>query len=166
MPVNCNTVLERAIANLQIAIAESNAVITADPLPEVIADSTQLAQVFQNLIGNAIKFRGEESPQIHITVSRNSIESNPENSNLIPSEKEWLFSVQDNGIGLESQYAERIFVIFQRLHSRSKYPGTGIGLAICKKIIERHGGRIWMKSKPDQGSIFYFTIPDKTGKQS
>jgi PAS domain S-box-containing protein len=166
MPVNCNTVLERAIANLQLAIAETHAVITADPLPEVIADTTQLTQVFQNLIGNAIKFRGEASLQIHITVSRNNIESNQENSNLISSENEWLFSVRDNGIGLESQYAERIFVIFQRLHSRSKYPGNGIGLAICKKIIERHGGRIWMESKPGQGSIFYFTIPDKTRKQA
>ncbi|MDZ8053438.1 MAG: PAS domain S-box protein [Aulosira sp. ZfuCHP01] len=164
--VDCNTVLARAIANLEIAIAESHAVITADSLPEVIADPTQLAQVLQNLIANAIKFRREESPQIHITAIKNSIESDQENSHLTPLENEWLFSVRDNGIGLESQYAERIFVIFQRLHSRSKYPGTGIGLAICKKIIERHGGRIWMESKPGQGSIFYFTIPDKTGKQS
>lgn len=165
VPVNCNKVVERAIANLQLAITETHAVITTDPLPEVIADTTQLAQVFQNLIGNAIKFRGEKSPQIHITATKNSTETNQENSNLIPSENEWLFSVRDNGIGLESQYAERIFVIFQRLHSRSKYPGNGIGLAICKKIIERHGGRIWMESKPGQGSIFYFTIPDKTRKQ-
>ncbi|BAY10420.1 PAS domain-containing protein [Calothrix sp. NIES-2098] len=164
--VDCNTVLARAIANLEIAIAESHAVITADPLPEVIADTTQLVQVLQNLIGNAIKFRREEPPQIHIAAIRNTVESDKTNSNLTSLENEWLFSVQDNGIGLESQYAERIFVIFQRLHSRSKYPGTGIGLAICKKIIERHGGRIWMESKPGQGSIFYFTIPDKTGKQS
>ncbi|BAY25376.1 multi-sensor signal transduction histidine kinase [Calothrix sp. NIES-2100] len=163
--VDCNTVLARAIANLQIAIQESHAVITSDALPEVRADTTQLVQVLQNLIGNAIKFRRQEPPQIHITAIRNTLESNQENSHLTPVENEWLFSVRDNGIGLESQYAERIFVIFQRLHSRSKYPGTGIGLAICKKIIERHGGRIWMESKPGEGSIFYFTIPDHTGKQ-
>jgi light-regulated signal transduction histidine kinase (bacteriophytochrome) len=164
--VDCNSVLERAIANLQITIQESHAVITSDSLPEVIADTTQLAQLFQNLIANAIKFRREEPPQIHITAIKNTVESNQETSHLTHLENEWLFSVRDNGIGLESQYAEKIFVIFQRLHSRSKYPGTGIGLAICKKIIERHGGRIWIESKPGEGSIFYFTIPEQTGKQS
>nr|WP_308796222.1 PAS domain-containing protein [Tolypothrix sp. FACHB-123] len=164
--VDCNTIVEKAIANLQIAIAESNAVITAEPLPQLLADTTQLVQVFQNLIGNAIKFRREEPPQIYITATKNTIESNSENSHLTPLENEWLFSVRDNGIGLESQYADKIFVIFQRLHSRSKYPGTGIGLAICKKIIERHGGRIWLESKPGEGSVFYFTIPEQTGKQS
>ncbi|MBW4565299.1 MAG: GAF domain-containing protein [Mojavia pulchra JT2-VF2] len=164
--VNCTTVLARAIANLRVAIEESRAVITHGFLPEVMADSIQLTQVFQNLIGNAIKFRREEPPQIHITAIRKTANPDGENSNLSPSENEWLFSVRDNGIGLETQYAERIFVIFQRLHSRSKYPGTGIGLAICKKIIERHGGRIWMESEPGQGSIFYFTIPDQAGKQS
>ncbi|BAY61231.1 multi-sensor signal transduction histidine kinase [Calothrix brevissima NIES-22] len=163
--VDCNTVLAKAIANLQIAIQESQATITAEPLPQVIADNSQLIQVFQNLLANAIKFRQEEPPQIYITATRNTIEANPENSHHNSLAAEWLFSFCDNGIGLESQYAEKIFVIFQRLHSRSKYPGTGIGLAICKKIVERHGGRIWMESKPGEGSIFYFTIPEQTGKQ-
>ncbi|MBD2203115.1 PAS domain-containing protein [Calothrix sp. FACHB-1219] len=163
--VDCNTVLAKAIANLQIAIQESQATITAEPLPQVVADNSQLIQVFQNLLANAIKFRQEEPPQIYITATRNTIESNPENSHHNSLAAEWLFSFRDNGIGLESQYAEKIFVIFQRLHSRSKYPGTGIGLAICKKIVERHGGRIWMESKPGTGSIFYFTIPEETGKQ-
>ncbi|MBD2165812.1 PAS domain-containing protein [Calothrix membranacea FACHB-236] len=164
--VDCNAVVEKAIANLEVAIKESNARITCDPLPQIMADTTQLAQVFQNLIANAIKFHREEPPHIHIQAIRNTIEAATENPHLTLAGNEWLFSVRDNGIGVESQYAERIFVIFQRLHSRSKYPGTGIGLAICKKIIERHGGQIWMESKPGEGSIFYFTIPDQAGKQS
>ncbi|MEH1943886.1 MAG: GAF domain-containing protein [Nostoc sp.] len=164
--VNCSVILEQAIANLQIAIADSKAIVTHDPLPEVMADATQLIQVFQNLIGNGIKFCRHQQPQIHIGVAKLDANSDGESLNVIPSADEWLFSVRDNGIGLESQYAERIFIIFQRLHGRDKYPGTGIGLAICKKIIERHGGRIWVESKLGQGSTFYFTIPDKAGKQS
>jgi light-regulated signal transduction histidine kinase (bacteriophytochrome) len=151
--VDCNSVLELAIANLKIAIEESGAIITHDPLPEVKADASQLNQVFQNLISNAIKFRREIPLQIHIGVERKS-------------ENEWLFSVRDNGIGIEKQYSDRIFIIFQRLHGRSKYQGTGIGLAICKKIIERHGGSIWVESELNKGSIFYFTIPDTTDKRS
>ena len=151
--VDCNSVLQLAIANLKIAIEESGAIITHDPLPEVKADASQLNQVFQNLISNAIKFRRELPLQIHIGVERKS-------------EKEWLFSVRDNGIGIEKQYSDRIFIIFQRLHGRSKYQGTGIGLAICKKIIERHGGSIWVESELNKGSIFYFTIPDTTDKRS
>ncbi|MBD2560229.1 MULTISPECIES: GAF domain-containing protein [Nostoc] len=164
--VNCSVVLEQAIANLQIAIADSKAIVTHDPLPEVMADPTQLIQVFQNLIGNAIKFCQNQQPRIHIGVAKPDANLNQESLNVIPLADEWLFWVRDNGIGLESQYAERIFIIFQRLHGRDKYPGTGIGLAICKKIIERHGGRIWVESKPGQGSTFYFTIPDRAGKQS
>lgn len=164
--VDCNSVLEKAIANLQIAIKESGAVITHDFLPIVMADSTQLIQVLQNFISNAIKFSRDEPPQIHIGAVKRTANLDVENANLHLTETEWLFSVRDNGIGLETQYANRIFVIFQRLHSRSKYPGTGIGLAICKKIIERHGGSIWVESELGQGSIFYFTIPDKAGKQS
>ncbi|MBW4452851.1 MAG: GAF domain-containing protein [Nostoc indistinguendum CM1-VF10] len=164
--VNCSIVLEQAIANLQIAIADSQAIVTHDPLPEVMADVTQLIQVFQNLIGNAIKFCRHQQPQIHIGVAKPNANPDGESLNVIPSVDEWLFWVRDNGIGLESQYAERIFIIFQRLHGRDKYPGTGIGLAICKKIIERHGGRIWVESKLGEGSTFYFTIPDKAGKQS
>jgi len=166
MPVNCSVVLEQAIANLQIAIQDSKAIVTHDPLPEVMADATQLIQVFQNLIGNAIKFCRHQQPRIHIGVAKPDGNLNGESSHLIPLANEWLFWVCDNGIGLESQYAERIFIIFQRLHGRDKYPGTGIGLAICKKIIERHGGRMWVESKLGQGSTFYFTIPDRAGKQS
>ncbi|MEH2077000.1 MAG: GAF domain-containing protein [Nostoc sp.] len=164
--VDCNLILRSAIANLQIAIADRKAIVTHDALPKVMADSTQLTQVFQNLIGNAIKFCQNKQPQIHIGVAKPNANLDGESLNSIPSVDEWLFSICDNGIGLESQYAERIFIIFQRLHGRDKYPGTGIGLAICKKIIERHGGRIWVESKPSQGSTFYFTIPDRAGKQS
>ncbi|MDZ8224186.1 GAF domain-containing protein [Nostoc sp. ChiVER01] len=165
--VNCSIVLEQAIANLQIAIADSKAIITHDePLPEVMVDATQLIQVFQNLIGNAIKFCRHQQPQIHIGVAKPNANPDGESLNVIPSVDEWLFWVRDNGIGLESQYTERIFIIFQRLHGRDKYPGTGIGLAICKKIIERHGGRIWVESKLGEGSTFYFTIPERAGKQS
>ncbi|MEH2376345.1 GAF domain-containing protein [Nostoc sp.] len=166
IPVDCSVVLEQAIANLQLAIADSKAVVTHDPLPEVMADATQLTQVFQNLIANAIKFCRHQQPRIHIGVAKPGVNLDGESLNVIPSADEWLFWVRDNAIGLESQYAERIFIIFQRLHGRGKYPGTGIGLAICKKIIERHGGRIWVESKPDQGSTFYFTIPDRDIKQS
>ncbi|MEH2455637.1 GAF domain-containing protein [Nostoc sp.] len=166
MLVDCNLVLEGAIANLQLAIADSKAVVTHEPLPQVMADATQLTQVFQNLIANAIKFCRHQQPQIHIGVAKPGANLDEESLNFIQSADEWLFWVRDNGIGLESQYAERIFIIFQRLHGREKYPGTGIGLAICKKIIERHGGRIWVESKPGQGSTFYFTIPDRDIKQS
>lgn len=165
--VDLETILKRAIANLQVAIEESGAVISHEPLPVIMADPTQITQVLQNLIANAIKFRGEISPKIHIGAIK---ETEPAEGEILTQRwiqstgySKWLFSVQDNGIGLEAQYAERIFIIFQRLHSRSKYSGTGIGLAICKKIIERHGGSIWVESKLGQGSIFYFTIPDQTG---
>ncbi len=147
-PVEMTAVLNDALANLKVLIAESGAVVTHDVLPTVSGDATQLTQVFQNLIGNAIKFRGERPPHIHIAVQREG--------------SDWRFAVRDNGIGIEPQYAERIFIIFQRLHTRTEYPGTGIGLAICKKIVERHGGRIWVESEPGQGSTFYFTITDRS----
>ncbi|HIK06360.1 MAG TPA: GAF domain-containing protein [Trichormus sp. M33_DOE_039] len=174
--VDCAAILERVKTNLTIAIEESGAVITQDPLPTVTTDPTQLTQVFQNLIANAMKFRREIPLQIHIgaekvgeeQVSRDAGgESLPNYQfSIANSHPQWLFWVRDNGIGIEKQYLERIFVIFQRLHGRSKYPGTGIGLAICKKIIERHGGRIWVESEPGQGSVFYFTIPEQAGQQS
>jgi PAS domain S-box-containing protein len=186
--VDCHTVLRQALANLKVAITETHAVITHDePLPQLIADSTQIVQVFQNLISNAIKFRSEQPPQIHIGVARTDgevgrlgggenielgsphhpITPSPHNRNPItPSKNEWLFWVRDNGIGIEDQYCDRIFIIFQRLHTRGKYPGTGIGLAICKKIVERHGGRIWVESQLGQGSTFYFTFPDRIGRAS
>ena len=150
-PVDSEFVLLQTLKNLQIAIEETNAVITYDPLPTVIADTTQLSQLFQNLIGNAIRFRSQQQPQIHISAKQN--------------EYEWIFSVRDNGMGIDQQYSERIFVIFQRLHDRAEYPGTGIGLAICKRIVERHSGQIWVESEEGQGSVFYFTIPIKGSEQ-
>jgi len=137
--------VDRALANLQAAVEESGAVVTCGPLPAVAVDSSQLSRVFQNLIGNAIKFHGEETPRIHVSAERRG--------------EEWVFSVRDNGIGMNPDQFERIFMIFQRLHTREEYEGTGIGLAICKKIVERHGGRIWVESEEGKGSTFYFTIP-------
>lgn len=148
--VDCDAVVDRAIESLQMAIAESGATVTHDPLPTVRADASQLVQVFLNLIGNAVKYRSAEPPQIHVSAERGAAE--------------WIFSVCDNGIGVEPQYAERIFIIFQRLHSREEFSGSGIGLAICKKIVERHGGRIWVESLPGRGSRFMFTIPDRGGE--
>lgn len=139
-----NSLVNQALKNLQIAIAEGSE-ITVDPLPTLYVDPTQISQLLQNLIGNALKYRSQAVPKIHIAAQQ--------------QEQEWLFSVQDNGIGIEPQYAERIFVIFQRLHTRRNHPGTGIGLAICKKIVERHHGKIWLESQPGEGSTFYFTLP-------
>ena len=144
-PTDAQAVLERALANLATATRTSGAAITSDPLPTLLADPAQLTQLFQNLIGNAVKFCTARSPAIHVGVQ--------------PGDGGWHFSVRDNGIGIEAQYRERIFVIFQRLHTRAEYPGTGIGLAICQRIVERHGGRIWVESEPGQGSTFHFTIP-------
>ncbi len=145
--VECEQVLDRTKMSLGLAIAEAGAVITHDPLPTIYADDTQLLQVFQNLVGNAIKFRRDESPKVHVSAAKNT--------------NEWVFVVKDNGIGIESRHLDRIFVIFQRLHKRSEYQGTGMGLAIVKKVIERHGGRVWVESEPGVGTTFYFTIPEK-----
>jgi PAS domain S-box-containing protein len=143
--VDAHAVLGEAIKNLAMNINEIKAIITNDGLPTVRADAFQMGQLFQNLISNSLKFRGEERPHIHIS-SRDE-------------GKKWLFSIKDNGIGIDPQYADKIFVIFQRLHTREEYPGSGIGLAICKKIVERHGGRIWFESELGKGTTFYFTIP-------
>lgn len=147
---DCEAVLDKSLANLQVAIEDSEAVITHDRLPSVTADDLQMVQLFQNLLGNTIKFRNEKPPLVHISARQ--------------EENEWLFSVRDNGIGIDEKYATRIFLIFERLHTSAEYHGTGIGLAICKKIVERHGGRIWVKSEPGKGSTFYFTLP-LTSKQ-
>jgi signal transduction histidine kinase len=146
-PTDCEMVLSDTLVNLQAAIQESNATITHDPLPNVMADSGQLAQVFQNLIGNAIKYRGARAPLVHVSCQSRA--------------NEWLFSVKDNGIGIDPKHAERVFVMFQRLHTRREYPGTGIGLALCKKIVERHGGKIWVESQEGAGATFYFTLRNR-----
>jgi PAS domain S-box-containing protein len=148
--VDSNVALGMAVASLGESIRESNALVTNDELPQVMADQTQLAQVFQNLISNAIKFRDANPPLIHISARADG--------------PNWLFSVKDNGIGIDPQYKDRIFVIFQRLHTREEYPGTGIGLALCQRIVNRHGGEIWLDSNPGEGSTFYFTIPKITKK--
>ncbi len=143
-PIEVEAALKRALANLKAAIEETGAAVTRDPLPTVKGDEVQLPQLFQNLIGNALKFRSAGVPRIHIEAKE--------------SPSEWQLTVRDNGIGIEPQYFERIFMLFQRLHTKGDYPGTGIGLAICKKVIERHGGRIWVESKIGEGSAFHFTL--------
>ena len=145
-PTDLNVVLERVLVNLGPAIEDAGAQVTHGPLPSVVADAVQLGQVFQNLIANGIKFRRPgETPAVHVSASR--------------EREDWVFSVADNGIGIAPEFAERIFVLFQRLHKRDEYPGTGIGLAISKKIVERHGGRIWLESAHGGGTTFRFSIP-------
>jgi PAS domain S-box-containing protein len=144
-PTDLDTILKATLATLDLSIQEQRAEITATPLPQVLSQPGLMRQLFQNLIGNALKFHGAEPPRIHITAEQRG--------------ETWYFAIRDNGIGLEPQYAERIFVIFQRLHSRTAYAGTGIGLAICQKIVDRHGGRIWIESELGQGTTFYFTLP-------
>ncbi len=143
-PTDTGAVVDQVIADLNVAIGEEGATVTRGPLPLVMGDPVQLGQLFQNLISNAIKFRGERPPEVRITAERD--------------DDTWRFAVADNGIGIDADYADRIFVIFQRLHTRSEYPGTGIGLAICKKIVERHGGRIWVDGRPGKGTTFHLTI--------
>jgi light-regulated signal transduction histidine kinase (bacteriophytochrome) len=145
MLASADHLLAEAMSNLQLTMEESSARITHDPLPIVRGDPVQLGMLFQNLLANAIKFHGSEPPYIHVSARQ--------------EDGEWLFSVRDNGIGIDPKFAERIFVIFQRLHDRSSYPGTGMGLAICKRIIQRHAGRIWVESEPGKGAAFYFTLP-------
>jgi PAS domain S-box-containing protein len=145
-------VLYDVLENLKIVLAESGAEVTHEPLPTVMGDSVQLGQLLQNLIANAIKFRGDEPPRVHISVRR-------EGGDMRAGRATWVFSIHDNGIGMDPQYFDRVFLIFQRLHSREEYPGTGIGLAISRKIVERHGGRIWVESAPGQGATFHFTLP-------
>jgi two-component system sensor histidine kinase/response regulator len=147
--IKAGVVVKNVLDSLKMAIEEAHAEIVCEELPTVRADTVQLAQVFQNLIGNALKFRGKEPSRIHISAER--------------SNDKWVFRVKDNGIGIEKQYAEVVFQMFQRLHERGRYDGNGIGLAIAKKIVERHGGRIWFDSEPEKGSTFYFTLPAVQG---
>jgi len=157
-PTDCNAVLSEALSNLSVAITQSQAIITHDSLPNLPADKTQLVQLLQNLIGNAIKFqRKDVPPQVHISAMRVG-----EVEEKLPGNSAWLFSVQDNGMGIKTQYLERIFEVFRRLHTRREFPGTGIGLAICKKIVERHNGRIWAESQLGVGTTFYFTLHENS----
>jgi len=144
-PVDCESVLEHVADNLELAVKESGAEVTHERLPTVMGDDAQLVQLFQNLIGNAIKFHGAAPPRVHVSAAR--------------QEEGWVFRVRDNGIGIDPQYFDRLFLIFQRLHSRAAYPGTGIGLAISKRVVERHGGRIWVESEIGKGSTFCFSLP-------
>ncbi len=145
--INFEEVLKDVLFSFHETIKEKDAEITHDYLPNILADKTQLIQVFQNLIDNALKFRSKDPVRIHISAKKNK--------------NNWQFSVKDNGIGIDPEYFDRIFIIFQRLHRKSEYPGTGIGLALCKRIIERHNGKIWVESKVGKGSTFHFTIPTK-----
>jgi light-regulated signal transduction histidine kinase (bacteriophytochrome) len=151
-PADSAALLRQALENLQAAVDESGAQITCERLPVVNCDGGQIMQVFQNLVGNSIKFRNGPPPRIHVGVERTAAE--------------WVFSVRDNGIGIDPQYAGRIFEIFQRLHAQREYPGSGIGLAIARKIVERHGGRIWVESKLQQGATFFFTLPASGGRNA
>jgi PAS domain S-box-containing protein len=144
--IDLKRVMDEVIFNLEIDIEENQAVITQEPLPEIVGDYSQMVRVFQNLIGNAIKYRREEKPRIHVRTRKE-----PDH---------WLFSVEDNGIGIEPEYFGQVFQIFRRLHTQDEYGGTGIGLAITKRIIERHRGKIWLESEPEKGSTFYFTLPE------
>jgi light-regulated signal transduction histidine kinase (bacteriophytochrome) len=146
-PTSSEDALQQALVNLRAAIETSGAQVTHDPLPTVLADEVQLVQLFQNLVGNGIKFHGKDVPRIHVSAVREGAGG-------------WRFAVSDNGLGIDPQYFDRIFGMFQRLHKREEYAGTGIGLAICKKIVERHGGSISVESQPGQGSTFRFSLAE------
>jgi light-regulated signal transduction histidine kinase (bacteriophytochrome) len=144
-PADCEMILNTTLAGLGPAIQANGAIVTHDPLSTVMGDAGEIGQLLQNLIANGIKYCDNRVPEIHVSCQRQG--------------RDWLFSVKDNGIGIDPQYAEKIFVIFQRLHTKQEYPGTGIGLALCKKVIQHHGGRIWVESQIQEGATFYFTLP-------
>jgi light-regulated signal transduction histidine kinase (bacteriophytochrome) len=148
-PTDSAAAFAQALANLQRTVAESGAAVTSEPLPVVAADETQLMELFQNLIDNALKYRAGERPRVHVSAC--------------DDEDSWLFCVQDNGIGIAQADHERIFQVFKRLPSAAGVPGTGMGLALCKKIVERHKGRMWVDSAPGKGAAFYFTLPKTAG---
>lgn len=145
-PCDAGQAFHRAVDNLRAALEEAHGEVKAGPLPWVLADESQLTQLFQNLLSNALKFHGEAAPRVEVAAELQGPDG-------------WRFTVRDQGLGIDPQYFDRIFIIFQRLHGREEYPGTGIGLAICKKIVERHGGRIGVESQPGKGSTFWFTLP-------
>ena len=149
--IDVQTAVDKALANLRLIIDETGVAIDLGPLPTISADGSQLTQLFQNLIGNAIKFRRAEAPKIEIGAAFDN--------------EDWVFHVRDNGIGIAPEHFERIFLMFQRLHGKHEYPGTGIGLTICKKIVDRHGGRIWIESEPSEGTTFFFSIPASLSKE-
>ena len=146
--VDCNLVLQKALSNLQLLIQENNATVVVRSLPQIVGDESQLIQLFQNLIDNAITYRSQSNPLIEI--------------DAISDRHGWLFSVKDNGIGIDPKYSHRIFEVFQRLHPKDKYSGTGVGLAICKKIVERYDGNIWLESESGVGSIFWLTLSNRS----
>ena len=148
-PTDCAGPVVEALANLHLSVEGSLAEVRVDPLPVVMANAPRLVQLFQNLIGNAIKYSGRTTPRVHISAERR--------------DDDWVFSVRDNGIGIEPRHREQIFDMFQRVHAQNQYPGTGIGLAICKRVVEQHRGRIWVESEPGRGSAFYFSLPLRTG---
>lgn len=169
VPTACDPLLNAILQRLDQAITESHAVITSDPLPVVMGNPVQIGQLFQNLVENAIKYRGEAAPQIHLSAvpqhkpmpsltCLDGPSAEQAKGDGAPPLEEWLFSVKDNGIGIAPEHFDRIFLIFQRLHTRTEYPGTGIGLALCQKIVQRHGGQIWLESTPEVGTTFFFTL--------
>lgn len=146
--INLNLILKQSLADLQLKVEETHGEVTSDPLPTVLVDPKHIQQVFYNLLGNALKFHGHDAPKVHVSVKE--------------KDNEWVISVKDNGIGIDMNQVHRLFQLFQRLEGRGAYPGTGLGLAICKRIIERHGGKIWVESEVGKGSVFYFSIPKIT----
>ena len=147
--VSMREVLDHASSLLDTAVREAGATITADQLPEVVGDRSQLVQLLTNLVGNAVKYHGRDAPRVHVAARARS--------------DDWIFEVRDNGIGIASKHQQQVFEIFKRLHDQKEYPGTGIGLAICRRVVDRHGGKIWVESEVGHGSIFFFTIAKPTG---